>query len=142
MAVTKIMLGIFAGMLAVSSLAAQNRGAGCCGGAGPSAIAGTPIVELRGNIAEVRIAPGAGTPFVTIKHGDEVTKLYLGSMRYLMVQGFNPKVDEEIVAKAYKVNDGFIAATVTLPAQNKTVRLRDESGRPVWRGGPRGAGVR
>ncbi len=133
-----MILWTIAGMLAASGLAAQGRG-GCCRGAEPCPIAGSALVELKGRIAGIHIAPGAGTPFVTIKRGDEVTKLYLGSIRYLMVQGFNPKVDEEITAKAYKVNDSFIAATVTLPAQNKTVRLRDENGRPVWRGGPRAA---
>jgi hypothetical protein len=45
-------------------------------------------------------------------------------------------VDEEIAVKACKWNDDFMAATVTLPAQGKTVRLRDEDDRPLWRGGP------
>ncbi len=40
------------------------------------------------------------------------------------------------MVKAYKWNDDFVAATVTLPAQGKTLRLRDEDGRPLWRGGP------
>lgn len=137
-----IVVGTIAGILVASVLAAQNNGSGCCCPAGPCAIAGSPVVELRGKVAGVQISPGAGMPFVTVKHGDELTKLYLGSIRYLMVQGFNPKVDEEIVAKAYKVNGNFIAASVTLPAQNKTVRLRDEDGRPVWRGGPRGGSNR
>ena len=75
-------------------------------------------------------------PFVTIKNGEQKLKVYLGSMRYLMGQGFNPKVDEEIVVKAHKWNDDFAAATVTLPAQARTLRLWDGDGRPLWRGGP------
>ena len=59
-------------------------------------------------------------PFVTVKNGEQKMKVYPGSMRYLMGQGFNPKVDEEIVVKAHKWNDDFAAATVTLPAQGKT----------------------
>ena len=81
-------------------------------------------------------------PFVTVKNGEQKMKVYPGSMRYLMGQGFNPKVDEEIVVKAHKWNDDFAAATVTLPAQGKTLRLRDEDGRPLWRGGPGHSQVR
>ena len=106
------------------------------GGMGMGAIASGPTVDIKGKVAAVQITPGAGMPFVTVKERRSEMKVYLGSMRYLMGQGFNPKVDEEIVVKAYKWNDDFIAATVTLPAQGKTVRLRDEDGRPLWRGGP------
>lgn len=118
-----------------AALGQSPGGRGCCG-FGPGAIAGGPTVEIKGTVAAVQITPGAGMPFVTVKSGEQKMKVYLGSMRYLMTEGFNPKVDDEIVVKAYKVNDDFIAATVTLPAQNKTVRLRDEYGRPMWRGGP------
>ena len=90
----------------------------------------------------MQITPGAGMPFVTVRSGDQKVKIYLGSMRFLMGQGFNPKVDEEIVIKAYKWNDDFVAATVTLPSQGKTLRLRDEDGRPLWRGGPRGGAIK
>ena len=69
-------------------------------------------------------------------------KVYLGSMRYLMAQGFNPKLGDEIAVKGYKMNGDIVAATVTLPADNKTIRLRDESGRPLWRGGMRGPMMR
>jgi|SRR5579871_778940 len=112
------------------TLLGQASGPGsCCGN--------RPLVDLKGKIARVQITPGEGVPFVIVRIGDHLSTLHLGSIRYLMTQGFNPKVDEDIVAKAYKVGDIFIAATVTLPSQNKTIRLRDESGLPVWRGGPR-----
>lgn len=104
---------------------------------GPAMMAG-PLVELKGRVSSVQITPGEGMPYVSIKSGDGTVKVYLGSMRYLMAQGFNPKVDDEISVKAYKMNNDFVAATVTLSAENKTIRLRDEMGRPLWRGGPRG----
>ncbi len=116
-------------------LAAQDKGPGPCCGAGPAPLARAPVVELKGKVARVQITPGEGMPFVEIKTAGQVAKVQLGSMRYLMAQGFNPKVDDEIVAKAYKLDTGFIAITVTLPAHKKTVQLRDEQGRPVWRGG-------
>ena len=127
-----IILGITAAGL---SLTAQTPGqAGCCG-AGRAPVAGSPTVELKGKVARVQIAAGEGMPFVEVKTGEQVAKMQLGSMRYLMAQGFNPKVGDDIVAKAYKLDSGFIAITVSLPAQKKTVHLRDENGWPVWRGG-------
>jgi hypothetical protein len=95
------------------------------------------LTELRGQVAAVQLAPGMGMPSVSVKSGNETKVVYLGSMRYLMMQGFNPKVDEEIVIKAFQANGRYFAATVTLPAENKTIELRDASGRPVWRRGPR-----
>jgi hypothetical protein len=53
-------------------------------------------------------------------------------------QGFNPRLDDKILVKAFKMNNDLMAVTVTLPAVNKTIRLRDEYGRPLWRGGMRG----
>ena len=131
-----------AALVAGTSLLGQGPGPGPCCGAEPTVLSGIPIVELKGKVARVQISPGGGMPFVETKDGNEVWTVYLGSMRYLMMQGFNPKVDEDIVAKAYKTQTAFIAASVTLPSENKTVRLRDENGRPVWRGGPRGNWMR
>jgi hypothetical protein len=130
---------ILAAVTAVTGQTTEGRG---WGGMGPGAVAGGPTVDIKGRVAAVQITPGAGMPFVTVKSGDQKMKIYLGSMRYLMGQGFNPKVDEEIVVKAYKWNDDFVAATVTLPGQGKTLRLRDEDGRPLWRGGPRGGPIK
>ena len=122
-------------MLVPSALMAQ-RGMGAGRYAG--AMMGSSLVEVKGKVARVQITPGEGMPFVTVASGDQTVKVFLGSMRYLMTQGFNPKVDDEISVKAYKMNSDFVAATVTLSGQNKTIRLRDEFGRPLWRGGPRG----
>jgi hypothetical protein len=113
------------------AVVAQTRsGAACCSG---------QSVEMKGRIARVQITPGEGTPYVEVKTGDRTAKLYLGAMRYLLVQGFNPKVGDEMTAKAYPVADGYVAASVTL-AGGKTLVLRDEDGRPVWRGGGRAGG--
>ncbi len=115
--------------------AAQDAAPGACCAGAQAPIAGSPIVELKGKIARVRITPGEGMPFVEIKTASEPARVQLGSMRYLMTEGFNPKVGEDIVAKAYKLESGYVAINVSLPAQKKTLRLRDEQGRPLWRGG-------
>ncbi len=96
------------------------------------------MVELKGRVERVQITPGEGMPFVTVKAGDQSTNVYLGSMRYLMALGFNPRVGDEVTVKGFKANNGLMAITVVLPATNKTFRLRDADGRPLWRGGMRG----
>lgn len=133
----RAMLYTLAAILAFGTAAmGQNPGGMGWGGMGMGAIASGPTVDIKGKVVAVQITPDAGMPFVTVKNGEQKMKVYLGSMRYLMGQGFNPKVDEEIVVKAYKWNDDFVAATVTLPAQGRTLRLRDGDGRPLWLGGP------
>ena len=112
---------------------ARAQVGGCCG-VGPAPITGAPLLEIRGTITEVRISPGRGMPSLVVKHDSEESVLFLGSMRYLMAQDFNPKVGDEVVAKAYKTSTGLLAVSVTLPQTKKTIRLRDDSGRPLWRG--------
>lgn len=131
---TKIFLA--AVCLAFGSIAvAQPRGGGPCCGAGPAALAGKPTVELKGKVARVQITPGAGMPYLEVRTGEQITKVYLGSIRYLVAQGFNPKTDDEVVVKAYKLDSDMVAIRVTLPGENKTIQLRDEKGYPMWRGG-------
>jgi hypothetical protein len=109
----------------------QTRPPECCGPA-----AGGAPVEIKGHVDHVRISPGMGMPFVAVKTSKETVVVYLGSMRYLMAHDFNPKTGDSIAVKAFKVANGYVAAVVTLPDRGKTLRLRDENGRPVWRGGP------
>lgn len=99
---------------------------------GQAPIAANPAVEVKGRIARVQVTPGQGMPFLEVKEGARTTKVYLGSIRYLMEQNFNPKADDEVEVKGYKVADGVVAREVRLPAQKKTLRLRDEQGRPLW----------
>ncbi len=126
-----------AGWMIVSALVSGALMAQGGPGAGPVG-SGAPLVELKGKVARVQITPGEGMPFVTVSSGDQTVKVYLGSMRYLMAQGFNPKLGDAISVKAFKMGGDLVAVTVTLPDANKTIRLRDDNGRPLWRGGPRG----
>ncbi len=130
------------GLLAAATIFAQGLGpgGGWCGACANCWAGGFPsasLTEFRGQIAAVQLTPGMGMPSVTVQSGGETKVVYLGSMRYLMMQGFNPKVDEEIVVKAFQANGQYFAASVILPAANKTVEFRDATGRPVWRRGPR-----
>jgi hypothetical protein len=98
-------------------------------------IAGNPKVELKGRIQSVQLARGQGTPFLMVKTGDATTRVFLGSMRYLMEQNFNPKAGAEIIVKGYKVGEDVYAISVTLAADSKVLHLRDDDGRPLWQGG-------
>jgi hypothetical protein len=101
-------------------------------------IAGSPKVDLKGKIGKIQLAMGQGMPYLEVRTTDKTVRVVLGSMRYLMEQDFNPKAGDEVAVTGYKVNDGVVAITVTLPATGKVLRLRDEVGRPVWMGGRRG----
>ena len=119
------------------TLTAQGWGRGGYGNCWDNGFPSASITELRGRVAALQLAPGVGMPSVTIKTETDRKLVYLGSMRYLMMQNFNPKLDEEIVVKAFQADGQYFAASVTLPAGNQTIQLRDANGRPVWRRGPR-----
>ncbi len=133
--VIRLAAAIVATALLCPLLHAQGGRGMCCG---PAASGGGPPVEIKGKVERVRITPGEGMPYVEIRNGSETVKVHLGSMRYLITQGFNPKLGDEIAVKGFRVNSDVVAVTVSLSASNKTIRLRDENGRPLWRGGMRG----
>jgi len=97
--------------------------------------ADAPKVELTGVIEAVQLLPGQGVPYITLKSEKRPVRVILGSMRYLMERGFNPKAGAEIQIKGFKVGDDVYASSVTLTAENKTLQLRDDAGRPLWSGG-------
>ncbi len=108
----------------------------------PNALAGSPKVEIKGRIRSVQLTQGQGTPYLEVQSGSSVTRVVLGSVRYLMEQDFNPKAGAEVVVKGFKAGAEVYAITVTLVAEGKLLRLRDEEGRPVWQGGRFGRGGR
>lgn len=98
-------------------------------------IASSPVVEVRGTIAKVDIRPGAGAPVLEVNTGSSVAMVRLGSIRYLMERNFNPKSGAEVIVKGYRAGEEIVAITVRTPANNREIRLRDENGWPLWRGG-------
>lgn len=103
-------------------------------------IASNPAVEISGRITKVGLVRGQGMPSLEVKTAAGATwKVWLGSMRYLIEQNFNPKAGQEVSIKGFKqAGQEVTASSVTLTETKQTIRLRDESGRPVWRGGFRG----
>lgn len=104
----------------------------------PAPVARNPVVDLKGTIERVNLSPGQGVPLIEVKQADAVTTVYLGAMRYLIAENFNPKAGQAVTGKGYKTGDSIVAIEVTLVEQNKTLKLRDSEGRPLWRGGPWG----
>jgi hypothetical protein len=103
-------------------------------------IADYPKAEIQGKIEKIQIAPGQGMPYMEVKSGEATTRVQLGSFRYLMEQNFNPKAGDEVTVTGYQMKSQLVAITVT--AQGKVLKLRDENGWPVWVGGRRGGGMR
>ncbi len=104
----------------------------------PAPISSNPIVELKGTIKEVSISPGRGMPYFTMSGEKGETRVVLGSMRFLMAENFNPKAGEPAEVRGFQVGDSITAISVKLPNQKTSIRLRDDQGRPLWRGGPGG----
>jgi hypothetical protein len=99
-------------------------------------IAENPIVSISGRIVRVdAFRPGEGMPAIVVDVDGTATPVMLGSMRYLMERNFNPKAGSMVQVKGYKLPASIIAIEVRLPAENLTVKLRDENGWPLWRGG-------
>lgn len=94
-----------------------------------------PVVEIKGSIKQVHIEKGAGMPWLEIDTAKGPVKLMLGSMRYLMQHDFSPKSGDTIVAKAFDESTQTVAISVELPNSGKSLKLRDENGFPLWRGG-------
>jgi hypothetical protein len=101
-------------------------------------IAENPVVEVRGTVTRVQISMGQGMPFLEVNTAKGLVKLYLGSMRYLVQENFTPKAGDLLEAKGYKMDQSVVAIRVELPTTRKVLQLRDEDGRPLWMGGPRG----
>ena len=95
----------------------------------------SPILEIKGRIVKVGIAPGQGMPSLEVKADSGKTwRVWLGSMRYLMEQDFSPTAGQAVVVKGLQQGDELVATTVTLTETKQTIRLRDEKGMPLWRG--------
>jgi hypothetical protein len=92
-------------------------------------------VELHGRISRVEpFRPGEGVPTLIVDVRGTATTVVLGSMRYLIEQNFNPRAGMDVQVKGYKLRDVVVASEVTLKPDGKSIRLRDENGRPLWRG--------
>lgn len=91
-------------------------------------------VQLVGTVEHIHTVAGEGMPFLEVRHDGHVTKVILGSMRYLLEQDFQPKTGDKIKVTGFWGDGRFFGSRIYLPRQDKTLELRDSEGRPVWRG--------
>ncbi|WP_321473338.1 hypothetical protein [uncultured Paludibaculum sp.] len=96
---------------------------------------GSPKVELKGTIEQVRIAAGQGMPYLELRDSKGLHRVMLGSMRYLFEHNFNPKAGLDASVKGFQVGDLVLAQSVSLTADKITIQLRDDDGVPLWRMG-------
>jgi hypothetical protein len=89
-------------------------------------------VELTAKIEKVQIAMGQGMPSLLLQTQDGPVRLYLGPMRYLLEQDFRPVAGDIVQVEALRNGSDAVALRVTLTRSKVTLRLRDDSGRPVW----------
>jgi hypothetical protein len=101
-------------------------------------IASQPKVQLKGTVSKVNSAPAMGMPSIEVQTAQGVTKVVLGSMRYLLQNEFNPKAGAAVEVKGYQMGDQVVAIEVALPSDKKVLKLRDENGWPVWMQGRNG----
>ncbi len=97
------------------------------------------IIEIRGQIVKVTAGPALGMPALEVSDGERTWRVWLGSLRYLVENDFNPRAGQRVVIRAFRASpqaSEVWAAAVTLVEPRRTLRLRDEHGRPLWRGGP------
>ena len=122
------LMRVAAVLAAAGMLAAQAPPARRAGTAGPT-------LKLSARIVHVRLARGEGMPYLEVEAGGKNTRVYLGSMRYLVENDFNPKAGEQVEIEGYRRGNAILATRVRLVAEDKTLRLRDKNGRPLWQRG-------
>lgn len=98
------------------------------------------IVDIQGKIVSLKMMPGQSLPVMEVEaaRAKPIT-VWLGSIRYLMEQNFNPKVGDTVDAKGYSVknqNQEEEIVAIQVKSGGQTLKLRDENGWPVWGGGP------
>lgn len=97
-----------------------------------------PLVELKGRIEKIRMAPGSGMPQIEVKSATATTTVLLGSMRFLMENNFSPKAGDTVTVSGFRSGDMVVAVKVEIAGRGKALELRDKDGRPLWRRGPAG----
>lgn len=101
-----------------------------------TALASADKVESRGTVERLDLNPGQGFPTMLVKTGPRSVRVQLGSFRFLLEQGFNPKAGADVIVKGYRLSeDVVVARAVELPADRKTIVLCAEDGKPLWRMG-------
>lgn len=106
-----------------------------------------PHAALEGRVQDISSAagcPGLGCGLLSIevksKDGEDV-RVYAAPEWFLREKGMNFALGDDITASGHYVSESDHSALLAsdLAKGGKTVNLRDDAGRPKWRGRARGA---
>lgn len=134
--------------LSFSSLAAAKQGQGPGGGHGPGDGSGfrCPFDDLALTTFDA-VVDLVSLPILEVidSEGNQLT-VYAGSFRYWAEQEFDISAGDELTISGAETacpnheeeSICFIAFTIENKTTGETIYLRDENGRPLWRGGGRG----
>jgi hypothetical protein len=97
---------------------------------------------LRGKVVSVEPGEGSGPVMITVRQGTEEYHVVAAPAWYWSDGGISVKVGDELAVTGSKAQgkDGknyVISRVISNNSDSETVTLRDESGKPGWRGGTR-----
>lgn len=98
------------------------------------------IETIHGDVVSVdKTTPGRGMSYgvhLVVKSEDETLSVRLGPVWYMENQGFTIKPDDKVEIKGHIISDRGEPAIIAseIKKGDETLKLRDESGIPFWRG--------
>jgi hypothetical protein len=124
----------------VSTLALAGSGRG-----GGSGIDLGTVRTVSGPVTAVSMEQGQGHPGFTMSAEGGSLEVHLGPYWYLVAQGFSVAVGDQVTATVASCTQssggGYVVALQVANATNGSqVVLRDENGKPVWKGRRHGGG--
>lgn len=103
-------------------------------GQGPPARCRARTMQMRGTIEKIQIVPRAGMPSLEIRTAAGREKVMLGSLRFLMEQGFDPHAGDEVVVDGVRDSESILAVRIEIPARKIKLQLREpHTCMPMWR---------
>lgn len=126
--------------------AGRGRGQGQGGQGASGTQNGTGVPQPQNGLTEWVTLQGTVSNYVppsfTLTTADgQIYTVEVGNVNYATSLGLNLKDGDQVTVVGFTdANGGFSVGTLTLDATGQSFTLRDELGRPAWRGGKGGGG--
>ncbi|HEX6881111.1 MAG TPA: hypothetical protein VF135_12150 [Terriglobales bacterium] len=136
---TLLLLVVIALAVTVLSAVAQSQGPGGRGmGMGPYDV--KTETTVTGTVQAVQLHPGRGRGMGThllLKTKDATLDVHVGPSTYIEKQGFAFTEGDtvEVTGSMVKTKDAILARSIK--KNDKTLTLRDDTGKPLWAKGPK-----
>lgn len=94
------------------------------------------------SITQVAHGQGQGGMHISVKTDKETITVHLGPIRYLEDQGLNLAAKDKVEIKGSRVtlNNRAVILAAEVKKADKTIKLRNANGLPLWRGSGRRKG--